>query len=98
MKTREQLADVQDDVITVNMVTNRTKEKMTVCLEPWADEFVLMPEESMEIHVVSDAWDRLVTVCKPDCLEVWLWGGCRARVYREGREVTLNSFTHVFPR
>ena len=90
-------ATPMDDVMTMTVFKNDTEKSISVLIEPWADEFIVEPASELEVHVVADTWGRIFTVSTLDHVALWLWSGCRARVYREGREVTANSFALPVP-
>lgn len=41
------------------IITNRSQEKMVLAVEPWADQYFIFPQESVDIVVSGEGSDAL---------------------------------------
>lgn len=78
-------------------VRNTKTGQILVILEPWVEEFILPPGGTLSINILSERMGLLETEIGADSLTVWLWGGCRAEVYLDGKDVTVASLSISAP-
>jgi hypothetical protein len=79
------------DMTLKYVVKNANPEPLTVIVEPWAEKVVVSPGSSLLLTVLCDREGLLDTVLDPNCLTVWLWGGCRVKLALNGEHLTMPS-------
>jgi hypothetical protein len=77
------------EMTTRYLITNRNPQPLTVIVEHWAEEVVLSPKSSLSITVLHDREGVLEIETDPKYLTALLWGGCRAKLAVDGKELAM---------
>ena len=78
-------------------VCNDSQNSIVVILEPWAEEFDVLPGKTLQISAYYSLDGILSTIQKDRCFIVWLWGGCSAMVSLDGQDCTPATLRLDFP-
>jgi hypothetical protein len=68
-------------------VTNPGDKRVTFCLEPWAREYSLDPDSSVDVVFEAESPGIPEVYHEPDRIVVYAWPGAAVRVLRDGVEV-----------
>ena len=76
---------------------NKNDTSILVVLEPWAEEFEVPPGSVLAIKITHAREGMLDTEYSPQQITVWLWGGCRAGVFLDGKDQERHSLSIPAP-
>ena len=68
-------------------ITNSSDALKTMCLEPWAEEFEMLPEITLEIVAKSDHDGEFEIDFSETRITVYAWWGSVAEVFLEGENI-----------
>lgn len=71
-------------------VTNEQEQAITLYLEPWAEEYVIEPNGSLDLLGSGPPGQFEVAACRGG-LTVYGWSGSTVRVFRGGVDVSEGS-------
>lgn len=72
-------------------VRNSSRSVKTLCVEPWADEFSMMPDDEWQIVFEGPESGYPAIDSGADRIMVYGWSGSTSAVYCGGSEVALLS-------
>ena len=72
---------------------NNNEEKLTVIIEPWAEEFDVPPKSILGLSIAYDRPGLIDTEINPKYFVIWLWAGCCVQVSLDGKDLPTGSLT-----
>ena len=72
-------------------LSNKTEHDVVLILEPWAEEFTIASNSVISIKIIYTKMGAIESELNPKYFILWLWGGCRAEVLLNGRNLTPAS-------
>jgi hypothetical protein len=76
---------------------NNLPNKITFIVEPWAEEFAIPPNSTLNLSIYCDQIGLMETSVSKDYFTIWLWAGCRAEVALDGKDQTPPSLAIPAP-
>lgn len=71
---------------------NRTKNSIEIVLEPWAEEFLLMPNQKLELIAEYEGnCDYCQMEQNEDCVVFFAWEHSLVKVFIDGEDKTKTS-------
>ena len=75
----------------MNYTVKNSSTEIILIIEPWAEEVLLPPNPKLSIYISYLESRLLESEITPKCFVVYVWGGCRARVFLDDEDVTPPS-------
>ena len=76
---------------------NRDAKPIHFLLEPWCEEFLIEPGSTISIKIYFEYPGSIRTETDPKFYTVWLWQGCRAEVFLDGKDRTTDFMASPAP-
>ncbi len=70
---------------------------ITLILEPWAEEFDVGAGVTVSIDIVFEGLGNIETEVNEKYFMIWLWAGCRAKIFLDGEDRTPASLSIPAP-